>query len=276
MLKNWLRNFQGPFFALVFPLISVWIMGSIVVSYTTSSSVPGQDNPLSHVFLSIIPSFIALIIISVCMSSFTNQLIDFKTSVIIKRIGVSPISKIHFFLASYCFAIFLSFISTLWIVSVIEIFFHSDIYSQAIVAQAHMLQNFSSFLIFALGWLLGIFVATSISFWVTSISNSQGKAIGIIMLFFFPTMFLSGAQLPPSLIDHSPSLKIVSYFIPQRYAIQVLYSGYFSSSFFGTPNETIKVIYQNSPIHAWHAAIIALSFSLLLSTWTFSTWKWEN
>ncbi|URM52737.1 hypothetical protein, partial [Mycoplasma sp. SG1] len=91
-MKSFIRGFQGPFFAFIFPLISLFIIGSIISWFPG----PSDDEILNLAFLNVAPGTIALVIVSLGISSFPQIILRYKETIIIKRLGVTPFTKTNF------------------------------------------------------------------------------------------------------------------------------------------------------------------------------------
>ena len=110
MAKSWARNFQGFFFTFILPTIFL-----LVTVELTRNKLP--------IFASIIPGLLAQTAISIGLISSNNLILSYKESVVIKRIGITPLPKTSFIVAIVLFSSALTIVSGAYIFGFTELIY---------------------------------------------------------------------------------------------------------------------------------------------------------
>ncbi|MGL5630668.1 MAG: hypothetical protein ACRDCG_02765 [Mycoplasmoidaceae bacterium] len=202
--SNFLRSIIGPFFAFIFPIIFVAILGTLLGYYSVFSGI------------------IAISAIATALTSMPQAIFEFKKSSLLKRIGATPIKPWMFLFAVASFYIFIMIIGTIFSILVSFAIFSGNwtkgkllmgsqnIYIPSMLAT---LKNVS-WASFIFANLLNIFVASTIGLLLSSISKStvmlQGMGVPILVI----SQFLSAQVLPLTMVHDIPAIWYLGYISP--------------------------------------------------------------
>lgn len=207
------RNIHTVFFVYIFPIIFIAVWGYLSMDYMMQNSVPG--------FMSSIIGILTFQIVSSGIQQIPSAIMEFKNSVLLKRIGATPIKPIDFILnvvlVYFSFIVFQIFWIVLWTTLIFG--FHKFSNGQTGI-DAMFYGNvqwggffISEIYIVLLACILGVFIS--------SISKTATQATALSMAFFFITMLLSGQLVPIPAIDNNEFFNVVSWMTPFRYGNQL-------------------------------------------------------
>ncbi len=194
--SNFIKSFQALFFGFIFPTF-LFIIISLINLIDTS-------------YLWII---IMLPPVTLGIMSLGNTITEWKSSVFLKRIDATPISKTEFLFSLILFYTLISFMGIVWLMIV-----------GVIYDAASGMETFSSS--FNFGWFLLAclevsFLSISIGVFIGGVAQSEGSAQGIGMAIYFPCILFSGILFPASLLDKVDALRYISYILPTKYGVFV-------------------------------------------------------
>ncbi|MGL4343444.1 MAG: hypothetical protein ACRCRZ_02685 [Metamycoplasmataceae bacterium] len=208
------KSFFGPFFAFIFPLIFVAILGTML----------GYNE--------LFGGTLAISSMSVALTSMPQTIFEFKRSSLLKRIGVTPIKPWMFLLIISGFYFLVMIISTFWVVGISSLIFIGNwdvgrvisdklVGTETINILAPSLSN-----IFAnVNWggfifsiITNIIVGISVGFVLVSFAKTSIfiQAIGIPILII--SQFLSAQVLPIDMVKSSEFMWYLSYLSPFKYS----------------------------------------------------------
>lgn len=282
--SQFLKNKSELFFTFVFSVVFVAMFGHINAA---------QFNYGATSFMSILSGIFMLQVIQCGMQSMPTAIMEFKTSVLLKRIGATPIKSWMFILSTAIYYFIVTIIQIFWLILwVMLVFSFTQFKIQDTTNPNTIIGIISGWdLMFGVhstvnwgGYLFSLFYASILSIFIglfiSSISKTSQSAQIIGMMFFFVNMFLAGLLLPIGAINKILPLKIISYFTPYRYV-----SG-LSSTAWATdngdifnPNYLQEVakndlgfeIYDN-----WLNLFIPLVFIVLTIIISIKFFKWNN
>ncbi len=193
-----MRSFFDPFFTFVFPILIYAILGSLMdykIMFAGVVAMTGMSG----------------------LTSMPAAMLELKQSVILKRIGASPIktSKFTFVIVSY-FTLEIS-LAIVWLI-LWALILHQD------PSMFSSLGTVTGLLSFLYGNLLNIVLSISLGFFLVSVSKSQQQAQVISMLLMFVAQFLSGMFITINVIASNEVMNWISRLIPYRYSTMYLVS----------------------------------------------------
>jgi ABC-2 type transport system permease protein len=200
--KYYFKSFFGPFFSGIFPILMLVTLGNL--------------QPIQF----IVPGIMGIIPMSVGVSSLPAVIVDFKKSVLMKRIGATPIKRWMFSSVVITYFVFISILTTAWTFLWLVI-----IYSGKQIDPTSGVEKYTFVIItssikwgsFLFAQLLSLVMAMSIGFFI-GISTPSATAAGAIgALVSILSNFLSGQLISLNVINGVAALKVISYFIPFRY-----------------------------------------------------------
>ena len=198
--KLFLREPAGAFFTLVFPLMYLFVFGSITGNRPTPQF--GGQNTID----ASIPSLTAMIICITGLMSTTMTMATYREKGVLRRLRTTPVSPLVVLAAQVIVVFAMTALGMLLLVSVgalvYGVRFEGNVFS--------MLGGFilCSLSFFALGFILAGAMPTVRSAWV----------IGMVLL--YPMLLLSGAFFSVELMP--AALQRVTTFIPLTYVVNLL------------------------------------------------------
>lgn len=233
-LKLSIRNMNMVIFAVIMPLIVLFILGII---YGTKPAAEGA----TYTFME--QSFSALCCISICAGGFMGLPLvvsEYRERKILKRFQVTPVSPAKILIVE--FTIYCLYC----VVSMLTLFAAGLIWKVKI---------YGSFLLFLGSWLLTMVSTLSIGMLIGGIAKNMKSASVIACILYFPMLIFSGATLP---FEVMPSVmqKIISIF-PLTQGIQLM-----KSAFLGLPVKNFL-----SPVIMGTVIIICFGISIKHFKW---------
>ena len=227
--KSWARNFQGFFFTFILPTIFL-----LVTVELTRNKLP--------IFASIIPGLLAQTAISIGLISSNNLILSYKESVVIKRIGITPLPKTSFIIAIVLFSSVLTVISGAYIFGFTELIYGTTNTFAGVAGMGRenleqaLPQSVGGVFLFLLGYLTIIVMSSSFVLVIAAVSKNLPTALSIAFIIYFPSLFLIGTSIPYDFVITSGSSPLIwiSYFIPFRYGAEMLTLGWNDVNYFQT------------------------------------------
>lgn len=203
------KSITGPFFAFAFPVIFIAILGTLL----------GFDQVLGGI-LSIPTVTVSLTILPVA-------LFEFKSSSLLKRIGVTSIKPWMFMAAISSYYILVMILGTIFTLSMAMIIF-SPYWNEGRLIEEVPIKIYSASFkdtLANVNWggfiwshIMNILVSTSLGLLVSSLCKSslsiQGVSIPILIL----SEFLAAQVLPIAMVRNIDALYFVSYITPFKYS----------------------------------------------------------
>lgn len=229
------KSFHSIFFGFIFPIIMLTILVAVLNNRNAAQTVlPGLVMSTSPV--------LGIVTLSMTYS-------DFKQSIIIKRIGATPLRPWQFISSILIFHVILIFIGSFWTLGIGAALYHSQI-NWGII-------NWG-FIILAI--LLLSIMCSAIGIMVGILASDFKVANAFALLLYLPTSFLSGQYIPYMAIKGQPVLVIIAKIIPFSYPVSIMNRGW---SNYAAPNDLINAALFNNywlPILVsliWISALIA-------------------
>lgn len=205
MFKYYLKGFFVPFFLIVYPILILGIQGESIRH--TGADVAGTITAVKQMIAGI-----AIVnIISVGIFIIPQTIIEFKLSVLLKRIGATNIHPLFFVTAVIIIGVFASIISFLWTLLWGGIYFGGT-YRWSVIALPTQIGA-------SIPWIIIIFITTiGLGIMLASLFKTITSFIAVANVLYLPVAYLSGSIMPIDWITSSKVLNIISYFSPFKYS----------------------------------------------------------
>jgi ABC-2 type transport system permease protein len=236
-LKLFLREQVAAFFTLIFPLMMLFIFGSIYGNKPTPIFGGFGNVDIS------VPAYGAMIIATSGLISLPILLATYRELRIFARFQATPIHPISIFLAHITVLVTVNFLGLILLAAAGKLVYHLRFAGNMILVVAAYFYCSLAFL--AIGFLLG------------SVVRSARTAQIVGMVFFFPMIFFSGATIPREFLPEA--IRSVAQFLPLTHVVNLL-----RGLWIGAPP-------SSWPVNAGYLAILS-ALSILLAVRIF---RWE-
>ncbi len=245
-LKVFFKSFQGVFFAFAWPLLIMYILNSLF------NTLPLPTGGESYINI-ICPGMIFISTFSVGLFGMTSTTMKLKESFILKRICVSPLSKIKFLSSLIITFALIQVVSSLWVFTCAYISFHNH----------GLILPVGFWFIF--GWILSALLNITLSLLIIGNIKTQENAFSLTLLILIPSLFLSGAMFD---IPSHKGLYYVSECMPQRHVYNLFFHGWQEGhkAFQGTGGHKLD---------AFKWLSVSISSIVIIFGITLKTFKWE-
>lgn len=199
--KLFLREPVSAFFTLIFPLLMLFIFGTIY----GVQPVPGTDSPQSAIG-SLIPAFTAMTIGMTGLMPITITMATYRENGILRRLRTTPVSPLVVMAAQVIVVFAMTGLGMLLLVIAGKLVYHVEFTGNV----------FS---------VLGGFVLASLSFFgigfiLAGTMPTARTAQVVAMVVLYPMLILSGAAWPRELMP--AAVQKVSSFLPLTYVVNLL------------------------------------------------------
>ncbi len=198
--KLFLREPVGAFFTLVFPLIMLFLFGTIY----GNNPPPGSDS--QGAIDALIPSFSAMVIGMTGLMPVTITLATYRENGILRRLRTTPVSPLVVMAAQVIVVLAMTSLGMLLLVAAGRLVYGVEILGSPLS-------------------MLGGFVLSALSFFgigfiLAGILPTARTAQVIAMVLLYPMLILSGAGWPRELMP--ASVQQISAFVPLTYVVNLL------------------------------------------------------
>ncbi|AGM25373.1 ABC transporter permease [Spiroplasma chrysopicola] len=204
--KSFFREKRGPIFIFVIPTIF------LIIFYYVFNIYPNNTNGVAIRTLTLF-IYMLLPTLSIIVSLSTT-LVDWKKSVFLKRIDATGIKK-----GTFLFLLLVYYLS----LGLIAVFFEMII---AIIIGGH---NFIEALkttnwgYLLLGIIAAILLSITMAFLIGGIFSNEGITNSVAIIIYILTILLSGVLVYPPLISDTLGVRVITYFIPHKYPIFLIF-----------------------------------------------------
>ena len=198
--KLFLREPVGAFFTLAFPLMMLFLFGSIYGNHPTP-----MFNGYGTVDISI-PAYTAMIIATTGLMGLTITLASNRENGVLRRLRTTPISPLAILMAQVIVMFIMTSIGMLLLVMAGKLVYHVRFEGNALSIAAGFVLSCLSF--YAIGFILASLVPTA----------RTAQVVGMVLL--YPMLFLSGAGFPRELLPET--IKKISAYLPLTYVVNLL------------------------------------------------------
>ncbi|MCX8095166.1 MAG: ABC transporter permease [Caldisericia bacterium] len=197
--KLLLREFIVVFFAIIFPVAIVLMMGGIYGNKPT---------PYFGGFGSVdvlVPSYLGVILAVNGIMSLPLTLVEYRDKKILKRYMATPLKPIYIIISQIVVNFILTLIGFILLYLVAKIVFDLKFYGNVFI--------------FSLSFVLSTLSLFSIGFIIASLISNPRTASTFAYIIYFPMLFLSGSTIP---IENFPKFMLtLSKFFPLTYIVDL-------------------------------------------------------
>lgn len=206
--RLFLREPAAAFFTLAFPLVMLFVFGSIFGNDPT-------DMFGGRGYLDVsVPAYMAMIIGSVGLMSIAINMATYRESGILRRYRTTPVRPHVLLLASVAVNFVMTLLGTLILILVARWVYQLQFAGNAFIFLAAF--TLASLSFFAIGFLIAGLASTA----------RVAQVVGMVM--FYPMLFLSGAALPREIMPES--VRSIAQLLPLTYAVDLLKDAWFGVS----------------------------------------------
>ena len=198
--KLFLREPVGAFFTLVFPLMMLFLFGSIYGNAPSEYFAGRGTVDIS------VPAYTAMIIATTGLLGLTITMAAYRENGILRRLRTTPISPLVVLVAQVIVLFMMTILGMVLLIIAGKLVYHMHFEGNAFSVLAGF--TLSSLSFFALGFVLAGLMPTA----------RTAQVVGMVIL--YPMLFLSGAGFPSELLPES--IKKVSSFLPLTYVVRLL------------------------------------------------------
>jgi ABC-2 type transport system permease protein len=199
--KLFLREPVSAFFTLIFPLLMLFIFGTIY----GSKPVPGTDSTQGAIG-SLIPAFSAMIIGLTGLMPITITMATYRENGILRRLRTTPVSPLVVMAAQVVVVFVMTGLGMLLLVAAGKLVYHVQFEGNAFSILAGFILGSLGF--FGIGFILAGSLPTA----------RTAQIVGMVLL--YPMLILSGAAWPRELMP--ATVQKISAFLPLTYVVNLL------------------------------------------------------
>lgn len=199
-LKLFLREPVGAFFTLIFPLMVLFIFGTIFGNQPSA-----YFNGLGTVDISV-PAYTAMIIGTTGLVGLTITVSSYREKGVLRRLRTTPISPLTILAAQVLVLLLMTTLGMLLLVAAGKLVYHMRFEGNVLNVMLGFLLSCLSF--FAIGFVLASVLPTA----------RTAQVVGMSLL--YPMLFLCGAGYPRELLPDT--IIKVSSFLPLTYVVTLL------------------------------------------------------
>ena len=198
-LLLFLRNPAAAFFTLVFPLIILFVFGSVF----GNSAGPGRPSGMMDLS---VPGYLGMIIGSTGLMGIPGWIAGYREQGVFRRLRLTPVGPARLLVAQGVVGLLSALTGGILLFVAGKLVFH--------------LQTPQSVFGVITGFLLGCGAMFSLGAMVASVTRTARAAQAIGMALYFPMLFLSGAAFPRVLMP--PGVRRVSEALPLTHVIELV------------------------------------------------------
>jgi ABC-2 type transport system permease protein len=198
--KLFLREPLGAFFTLVFPLMMLFLFGSIYGNAPTPLFGGRGTIDIS------VPSYIAMIIATSGLMSITITMASYREKGVLRRLRTTPASPLLILVSQVIVVFAMTAVGMVLLVAAGKVVYGLRFEGNALSVLGGFLLGSLSF--FSLGFILAGLMPTA----------RTAQIVGLVLL--YPMLFLSGAGFPRELLPEG--VRRFSAFLPLTYVVTLL------------------------------------------------------
>ncbi|WP_339020454.1 ABC transporter permease [Spiroplasma endosymbiont of Atherix ibis] len=201
----------------LFVIFSGWIVTilTLFIWLAFKNAGTGANDKGLRVDDFIVASAIGMSIIRNCLYNFVKTLFDFKSTLFFEKLFSTSISKTFIFFIIILFNQLVNILVAVFMFAISMIF----------VEQRVLLLNINWF-IFLLGFFLMAISSNLLALVIVFVIKKVEWALVIANIFYFLPVFLLGLGVPWSLLENNKPIMILGFFLPQRYFLNIMASGW--------------------------------------------------
>jgi ABC-2 type transport system permease protein len=199
--KLFLREPVGVFFTILFPLIMLFIFGTI---YSNTPAGPGSGGPAA--IGDLIPAFIAMVIGITGLMAITMTMATYRENGILRRLRTTPVSSLTVMVAQVAVVFSMTALGTILLVVAGILVYHVQF-------DGNLFSMLAGFILASLSFF-------GIGFILAGIMPTARIAQVVAMVLLYPMLILSGAAWPRELMP--TAVQKIAAFIPLSYVVNLL------------------------------------------------------
>jgi len=199
-VKLFLREPVGAFFTLAFPLMMLFLFGSIYGNTPTPMFGGYGTIDIS------VPAYTAMIIATSGLMSITITMAAYRENGVLRRLRTTPISPLIILAAQVIVVFAMTSLGMVLLIVAGKLVYHVRFEGNAFSVLAGFVLSSLSF--FGIGFILAGLMPNA----------RTAQIVGMVLL--YPMLFLSGAGFPRELLPEA--IKKVSTFLPLTYVVNLL------------------------------------------------------
>lgn len=199
-IRLFVRDFFGFFFALVFPLLMLFLFGGI---FGNEPVYEGADLGMMDVT---VPAYSVMVIGVTGLMSLPLTLSGYKEKKIYKRFDATPVGKKSILSAQVFVNLIMTLIGIAILLTAGRILYH--------------IQIRGSFLSICVSMLLSIAAMFSLGFFLTAVGRDFKGTNLLCYVVYFLMLFLSGATMPDQMFPET--MKNLSLCLPMTHAVDLM------------------------------------------------------
>jgi ABC-2 type transport system permease protein len=199
--KLFLREPVSAFFTLIFPLLMLFIFGSIY----GNTPPPGSDNSQGAIG-NLIPAFTAMVIGMMGLMPVTITMATYRENGILRRLGTTPVSPLIIMTAQVAVVFTMTALGVFLLVTAGKLVYHVQFDGNVFSILGGFVLSCLSF--FGIGFILA-----------GSMPTARTAQI-VAMVLLYPMLILSGAGWPRELMP--ATVQKLSSFLPLTYVVNLL------------------------------------------------------
>ncbi|AOG60783.1 ABC transporter ATP-binding protein [Spiroplasma helicoides] len=210
LLKYYIKGFVQPFFLLGFPIIMLFIEGFAFKGKMFGDGSSSTEYSLLH---NLVGSIAITQIIATGIFVIPQTILEFKNSVLLKRIGATNIKPIFFVLTVVTMGVLFMLLTFFWTLLWAGIMFGTT-YGWNEIAAPYQVWEALPFL------MLILFSSVSLGLMLSSLFKSTAAYVAVANILYLPIAFLGGTFLPIDFIMTSDVLKYATYLNGFKYCME--------------------------------------------------------
>jgi ABC-2 type transport system permease protein len=218
--KLFLREPLGAFFTLVFPLMMLFLFGSIYGNAPT---------PLFNGYGTIdisVPAYTAMIIATTGLLGLTIRMSSYRENGVLRRLRTTPVSPLVVLASQVIVMLLMTTLGMVLLIVAGKLVYNMRFDGDALIVLAGFLLSSLSF--FSIGFILAGFIPTA----------RTAQVVGMVLL--YPMLFLSGAGFPRELLPEA--IKNISTFLPLTYVVNLLRGLWIGEPWSQLVNEVVVLV----------------------------------
>ncbi len=218
--KLFVRNPLAAFFAIAFPLLLLFLYGSIY-----------GNNPLpfyaGHGMVDVYaPAYIGMVIATNGLMTLPGVITNYRENGVLRRLQATPLRPLAILLAEFVGTFVMTAVGALLIILAATLVYHVHFFGNPAAVAAAFVLCTASF--FAFGFVLPSVLPTAQSMQMAA------------YLLFFPQLFLSGAGYPMQLLPSG--LRTVADYLPMTYVVKLLQGLWLGDAFGAHVKDVIVLV----------------------------------
>ncbi len=204
----YMRGFFGPFFSLLFPILMLFLFGSIYGN--TPEAMFGGRGAMDVS----VPAYLGMVIAVGGVMTLPLGLLEYQASRAYKRFDATPVGKVNVVLAQI-----LVYLAACVVSSAILVFVGKAVYDIRIDGAWYAILPV---------YLLSLTSIFAVGFLITALFKNPKIAQLVSYLLYFLMLFLSGASMPAELFPEN--IRTLSNALPLTHAVKALQGAFFGEA----------------------------------------------